>query len=73
MDEAHGLPVGSRRNEDIALDMMKFIAMTTGYGKPGPAGSVTGFQGSQPAKPSEYADHLLELYGRCLNAVQGRK
>jgi hypothetical protein len=24
-----------RRNEDIALDMMKFIAVTTGYGKTG--------------------------------------
>ncbi len=23
---------GSRRDEDIALDLMKFIAMTTGYG-----------------------------------------
>jgi hypothetical protein len=34
---------------------------------------VTGFQGGQPAKPSEYADHLIDLYGRCLNAVQGKK
>jgi len=25
--------VGTRRNEDIALDLMKFIAVTTGYGK----------------------------------------
>ena len=24
--------VSARRNEDIALDMMKFIALTTGYG-----------------------------------------
>src|ERR1700740_1187492 len=24
---------GTRRDEDIALDLMKFIAMTTGYGK----------------------------------------
>jgi hypothetical protein len=73
MDEMPGISVGSRRNEDIALDMMKFIAMTTGYGKPGTGGGVTGFQGSQAVKPSEYADHLLDLYGRCLNAVQGKK
>src|SRR5215469_13637189 len=33
MDEIPTLPVGSRRNEDIALDLMRFIAMTTGYGK----------------------------------------
>ena len=26
---------GARRNEDIALDMMKFIAVTTGYGRTG--------------------------------------
>ncbi len=32
MDEVPTLTAGSRRNEDIALDLMKFIAMTTGYG-----------------------------------------
>ena len=37
------LPIGARRNEDIALEMMKFIAMTTGYGKTGSPGA--GFQG----------------------------
>ena len=74
MDETPGISVGSRRNEDIALDMMKFIAMTTGYGKTGSVSGVTGFQGGQtPVKPSEHADHLLELYGRCLTAVQGKK
>jgi hypothetical protein len=51
--------------------MMKFIAMTTGYGR-GPAGA--GFQGAVSApKAEEYAGHLLELYGRCLHAVQGKK
>ncbi len=70
MDEAHGIPVGSRRNEDIALDMMKFIAMTTGYGRAGTA--ATGFQGGQVNKAEDYAGHLLELYGRCLKAVQGK-
>jgi hypothetical protein len=62
---------GARRNEDIALDMMKFIAMTTGYGR---TSSGVGFQGGAAAlKPEEYAGHLLELYGKCLAAVQGRK
>jgi len=71
MDESTGITLGSRRNEDIALDMMKFIAMTTGYGR-GPAGA--GFQGPVSApKAEEYAGHLLELYGRCLHAVQGKK
>jgi len=71
--ETSALPLGSRRNEDIALDLMKFVAMTTGYGKTGAAGGGVGFQGGGPAlKPEEYADHLLELYGKCLKAVEGK-
>jgi len=70
--DAAGVPLGARRNEDIALDLMKFVAMTTGYGKTGAAGGV-GFQGSGAAsKPEDYADHLLELYGKCLKAVGGK-
>jgi hypothetical protein len=69
MSDAMPMPMGSRRDEDIALDLMKFIAGTTGYGKTGSAGA--GFQspvGNQAAE--EYAKHLLELYGKCLSAVQ---
>ena len=63
---------GARRNEDIALDLMKFVAMTTGYGRTASAG--VGFQGAgAAAKPEEYADRLLELYGKCLHAVQSKK
>ena len=69
--ETTALPMGSRRNEDIALDLMKFVAMTTGYGRT--AGSGVGFQGSgAAAKPEDYAAHLLELYGKCLKAVDGK-
>lgn len=71
MNEAPATPPISRRDEDIALDLMRFIAMTTGYGKSGSASA--GFQGGAPSKPSEYADHLLELYGRCLDTVQRKK
>jgi hypothetical protein len=63
--------VGSRRNEDIALDMMKFIAATTGYGKTSTPG--TGFQGVSDSKSEDYAAHLLELYTRCLNTVNGKR
>ena len=70
--ETPALPMGSRRNEDIALDLMKFIAMTTGYGRTSSSG--LGFQGTgAAAKPEEYAGHLLELYGRCREAVAGKK
>jgi hypothetical protein len=63
---------GARRDEDIALDLMKFVAMTTGYGRTTSSG--VGFQGSgAAAKPEEYAGHLLELYGKCRDALGGKK
>ena len=72
MDEPTAIASGARRNEDIALDLMKFVAMTTGYGRTTSSG--VGFQGTGAAtKPDEYANHLLELYGRCLQAVQSKK
>jgi hypothetical protein len=70
MDEVPAISVGQRRNEDIALDLMKFIAMTTGYGRTSGGAGGVGFQGVGAApKPEEYAGHLLELYGKCLTAV----
>jgi hypothetical protein len=73
MEEAPATGSGAaRRNEDIALDLMKFIAMTTGYGRTTSSG--VGFQGTgSAAKPEDYAAHLLELYGKCLGAVAGKK
>lgn len=70
MDEIPTLPTGQRRNEDIALDMMKFIAVTTGYGKTGSASA--GFQGGMPARPDEYAKHLIDLYKDCLAAIPSK-
>jgi hypothetical protein len=70
MDQLSAL-IGSRRNEDIALDMMKFIAVTTGYGKTGAPGA--GFQGGTINKAEDYAAYLLELYTKCLNTVNARK
>lgn len=71
--EEHSAPgSGTRRNEDIALDMMKFIAVTTGYGRASAPGA--GFQGGGgESKAEDYARHLLDLYGQCLTAVQGKK
>jgi hypothetical protein len=67
----NSVPFGPRRNEDIALDLMKFVAVTTGYGKAGSPGA--GFQGATENRAEDYAAHLLELYGRCLSAVQAGK
>jgi hypothetical protein len=71
MTELPALTLGSRRDEDIALDMMKFIAMTTGYGRTGVTGA--GFQSASESRADEYAGHLLDLYRRCLAAVSGNK
>jgi hypothetical protein len=73
MEEAPATGSGAaRRNEDIALDLMKFVAMTTGYGRTTSTG--VGFQGTgSAAKPEDYAEKLLELYGRCLGAVSAKK
>jgi hypothetical protein len=72
MEEGPGTHASARRNEDIALDLMKFVAMTTGYGRTTSSG--VGFQGTGSAsKPDEYANQLLELYGRCLSTVSGKK
>ena len=73
MDEVPATGSGhARRNEDIALDLMKFVAMTTGYGRTTSSG--VGFTGTgSAAKPEDYAERLLELYGKCLGAVSGKK
>jgi hypothetical protein len=70
MDALNSASLGARRNEDIALDLLKFIAGTAGVGRP--ALPSTGFSGSSAAKPDEHVSQLLELYGRCLRAVEGR-
>ena len=73
MEEAPATGSGAaRRNEDIALDLMKFVAMTTGYGRVTSSG--VGFQGSgAAAKPEDYAEKLLELYSKCLSTVGGKR
>lgn len=60
---------GGRSKDDVALELMKFIAVTTGYGK-ATQGS-TGFSG-KPATHSaeEHAEALLELFNRCRKVVK---
>ena len=71
MDALSSASLGARRNEDIALDLLKFIAGTAGVGRPGVPSA--GFSGSSAAKPDEHVNQLLELYGRCLRAVEGHE
>src|ERR1700756_3814631 len=74
MDEVPATGSGhARRNEDIALHLMKFVAKTPGYGRPSSSGGVGFTGGGTAAKPEDYAEKLLELYGWCLGAVSGKK
>jgi hypothetical protein len=63
--------LGARRNEDIALDLLKFVAGTSGIGRA--AIPSAGFSGSAAPKPEEQVNQLLELYSRCLKAVEGKE
>jgi hypothetical protein len=62
--------LGARRNEDIALDLLRFVAGTTGVGRA--TVPSTGFSGSAAPKLDEHVTQLLELYSRCLKAVEGK-
>jgi hypothetical protein len=58
----------ARRTEDIALDLLKFVAAQANVGSKS-TGS-TGFGVPSSAKPDDQVTHLLELYSRCRQAVE---
>jgi hypothetical protein len=68
MDEENARSMPQRSKEDVALDLMKFVAITTGYGKGTPA---AGYTGKPTRTPEEYADALLQLYQRCRAVLNG--
>jgi len=71
MAEDTSNPVAPGRNSDeVALEMMKFIAVTTGYGK---GGSAAGFSGKGSKTAEEYAESLLQLFERCRTVVGKEK
>jgi len=53
--------------EEVALELMRFIATTTGLGKT--AGGA-GFGGKPTKGPEEQVDALLQLYERCRAVVE---
>jgi hypothetical protein len=65
-EETAGTPTPARSKDEVALELMKFIAVTTGYGK-GPGSAGYGAKVSRSAE--EYADSLLELFERCRTVV----
>ena len=64
------IPIAARRTEDIALDLLKFIASTTNVAK-GSGGGTPGLSGAAAPKGEDQVTQLLELYGRCKIAVEG--
>lgn len=70
MDQAIPASNTSRRNEDIALDLLKFVVTTTGTGKS--VSATTGFVASSTPKGEDQVEQLLDLYSRCLKAVQSQ-
>jgi len=69
MDAQNNAGTGLRRNEDIALDLLKFVAGVAGIGRT--VAPSTGFSGTPAPKPEENVSQLLDLYRRCLRAVEG--
>jgi len=72
---ASGTPEGAaaggapRTTNEVALDLMKFIAVSTGYGRTSQSG--TGFSGKpQGRSTEEHAEALLELFERCRKVLK---
>jgi hypothetical protein len=63
--ETNARPLGSK--DEVALEMMRFIAVTTGIGK---TSAGPGFAGKPPKTPEEQVDALIQLYERCRAAVE---
>ena len=58
----------TRRSEDIALDLLKFVASHANVGSK--SSGSTGFVAPSVSKPEDQVTHLLELYARCREAVE---
>jgi hypothetical protein len=59
---------GPRGKDEVALELMKFIAVQTGYGRT--AQGAAGFSGKPVARTSEeQVDLLLGLFERCRKVV----
>ena len=58
----------ARRSEDIALDLLKFVASHANVGQKSAGG--TGFGIPTTAKSEDQVTSLLDLYSRCREAVE---
>ncbi len=61
-------PPPGRSKDEVALELMKFVAVQTGYGKANSTGA--GFSGKASTRTTEeHADALLQLFERCRDIV----
>ena len=67
MPDEKETPRPGSSKEEIALELMKFVANTTGIGK---TSTGAGFGGKTPKGPDDQVDALLQLYERCRGAVE---
>jgi hypothetical protein len=53
--------------DEVALELMRFIATTTGVGR---TTGGAGFSGKPPKSPEEQVDVLLQLFERCRGVME---
>lgn len=66
-DEKETTPHSGSSKDEVALELMRFIATTTGIGK---TSSGAGFGGKTPKTPEEQVDALLQLFEKCRDVVK---
>ncbi|HVW83520.1 MAG TPA: hypothetical protein VHB50_02520 [Bryobacteraceae bacterium] len=60
---------GGRSKDEVALELMKFIAVTTGYGRS--SQTSAGFSGKPVSRSAEeHAEALIDLFERCRRVVK---
>jgi myosin-crossreactive antigen len=64
--EEQDKPTRGATSDEIALELMKFIASSTAYGK---GMQQVGFAGKGTRTPEEQAESLLELFRKCRSVV----
>jgi hypothetical protein len=61
-------PGSAMSKDEVALELTRFIAVTTGLGK---STGTAGFAGKAPKTPEEQVEALLQLFQRCRSIVEG--
>ena len=63
---------GARRTEDIALDLLKFVAAHSNISRSTTTATPGFAAGAAASKPEDQVTQLLDLYARCRAAVESK-